>query len=57
MFHSHTHTDAYPSATDIAQAPDPDWHYVLVSLRGEAPSVRSFRISGAVVVEEPVAIG
>jgi proteasome lid subunit RPN8/RPN11 len=57
VFHSHTHTDAYPSATDIAQAPDPDWHYVLVSLRGEAPSVRSFHISGAAVVEEPIAIG
>jgi proteasome lid subunit RPN8/RPN11 len=57
VFHSHTHTDAYPSATDIAQAPDPDWHYVLVSLRAEAPSVRSFRISGTAVIEEPVAIG
>jgi proteasome lid subunit RPN8/RPN11 len=56
VFHSHTHTDAYPSATDIAEAPDPDWHYVVVSLRAEAPSVRSFRISGVAVVEEPVAI-
>ena len=33
VFHSHTHTDAYPSPTDVAQAPDPGWHYVLVSLR------------------------
>jgi proteasome lid subunit RPN8/RPN11 len=57
VFHSHTHTDAYPSATDIAQAPDPDWHYVLVSLRGEAPSLRSFRITGGVAVEEPIAFG
>ena len=30
VFHSHTHTDAYPSPTDVAQAPDPGWHYVLV---------------------------
>ncbi len=32
VFHSHTHTDAYPSPTDVAQATDPGWHYVLVSL-------------------------
>ena len=23
VFHSHTHTEAYPSPTDVAQAPDP----------------------------------
>ena len=33
VMHSHTHTDAYPSPTDVAQAPDPAWHYVIVSLR------------------------
>src|SRR5207249_4947152 len=33
VFHSHTHTEAYPSPTDVAQAPDSTWHYVLVSLR------------------------
>ena len=44
VFHSHTHTDAYPSPTDVAQAPDPGWHYVLVSLRDSHPVVRSFRI-------------
>ena len=46
VFHSHTHTDAYPSPTDIAQAPDPGWHYVLVSLRDTHPVVRSYRIVG-----------
>jgi proteasome lid subunit RPN8/RPN11 len=54
VFHSHTHTDAYPSATDIAQAPDPSWHYVLVSLRDTHPAVRSYRIVDGVVTEEPV---
>ena len=44
VFHSHTHTDAYPSPTDVAQAPDPGWHYVLVSLRDTHPVVRSYRI-------------
>ena len=54
VFHSHTHTDAYPSPTDVAQAPDPSWHYVLVSLRDTHPVVRSYRIEGAEVTEEPV---
>ena len=44
VFHSHTHTDAYPSPTDVAQALDPGWHYVLVSLRDTHPVVRSYRI-------------
>jgi proteasome lid subunit RPN8/RPN11 len=56
VFHSHTHTDAYPSATDVAQAPDPSWHYVLVSLRDESPTLRSYRIVDGKIDEEPVAL-
>jgi proteasome lid subunit RPN8/RPN11 len=55
VFHSHTHTEAYPSPTDVAQAPDPGWHYVLVSLR-DVPSVRSFRIREGKITEEPVVV-
>lgn len=54
VFHSHTHTDAYPSPTDVAQAPDPAWHYVIVSLRHDVPSLRSYRIVDGSVSEEPV---
>ena len=57
VFHSHTHTDAYPSPTDVAQAPDPAWHYVLVSLRDICPVVRSYRIVDGTVSEEPVSLG
>jgi [CysO sulfur-carrier protein]-S-L-cysteine hydrolase len=57
VFHSHTHTDAYPSPTDVAQAPDPEWHYVLVSLRDTHPMVRSYRIRGDRIDEEPVTVG
>lgn len=56
VMHSHTHTDAYPSPTDLAQAPDPAWHYVIVSLRDEAPMLRSFRIVDEQGTEEPVAL-
>ena len=54
VWHSHTHTMAYPSPTDIDQAPDPEWHYVLVSLRDAEPVLRSYRIVGGRVQEEPV---
>jgi proteasome lid subunit RPN8/RPN11 len=56
VFHSHTHTDAKPSPTDIAQAPDPEWHYVLVSLRDAHPSVRSWRIRDGKIEEESVVL-
>lgn len=56
VFHSHTHTDPYPSPTDVAQAPDPGWHYVLVSLRHELASVRSYRIVDGRVEEEDVTV-
>ena len=56
VYHSHTHTEARPSPTDVAQAPDPDWHYVLVSLRDLHPSVRSWRIQGGKITEEAVVL-
>jgi proteasome lid subunit RPN8/RPN11 len=56
VMHSHTHTDAYPSPTDLAQAPDPAWHYVIVSLRQEAPVLRSYRIVEERSTEERVAV-
>ncbi|MCU4185620.1 M67 family metallopeptidase [Acidiferrimicrobium sp. IK] len=56
VWHSHTHTDAYPSPTDIGQAPDPDWWYVLVSLRDVEPVVRAYRIRDGAVVERPIAL-
>ncbi len=56
VVHSHTHTDAYPSPTDVEQAPVPTWHYVIVSLRQDAPVTRSYRIVDGIVAEEPVAL-
>jgi [CysO sulfur-carrier protein]-S-L-cysteine hydrolase len=56
VFHSHTHTDAFPSPTDVTQAPDPSWHYVLVSLRHELPSIRSYRIEDGKISEEAVVV-
>lgn len=56
VMHSHTHTDPYPSPTDVAQAPDPEWHYVIVSLRDDVPMLRSFLLRDGRIEEEPVAL-
>lgn len=56
VLHSHTHTPPYPSATDITQAPDPTWHYAIVSLVDAEPSVRSYRIMDGTVTEEAVVV-
>lgn len=57
VMHSHTHTDAYPSPTDIDRADNPfleGWKYVIVSLRDEVPVLRSYLLDGREVVEEVV---
>jgi proteasome lid subunit RPN8/RPN11 len=58
VMHSHTHTDPYPSPTDVAQAEftDPAWHFVIVSLRDDAPMLRSYLLADATIVEEQVAV-
>ena len=55
-WHSHTHTDAYPSPTDVAQAEwYPNWVYVIVSLR-DIPVLRAYRIRGGQITEIPVVL-
>ena len=56
VVHSHTHSEPYPSPTDVAQAPDPSWHYVIVGLKREAPETRSYRIVDGAVSEEQIAV-
>ncbi len=55
IYHSHTHTQAYPSATDIAQAFYPDATYLIVTLQDrDHPDMRAFRILDGEVIERPV---
>lgn len=56
VWHSHTHTDAYPSPTDVRQAVDPAWIYVIVSLRDGAPVLRAYRIRDESIAEVQVAV-
>jgi proteasome lid subunit RPN8/RPN11 len=50
IYHSHPHSPAYPSATDVRLAVYPDVHALIVSLEHD-PDVRAFRIVGQAITE------
>ena len=56
VWHSHTHTTAYPSPTDVRQAVDPSWIYVIVSLADGIPVLRAYRIVDERIGELPVTL-
>lgn len=56
IYHSHPHTEAYPSVTDVALATDPVARYLLVSTQDGREQVRSFVIRDGVVGEEQVCV-
>lgn len=57
IYHSHTHTEAYPSPTDVSLAAWPEAYYLIVSLQDEAnPVLRAFRIQDGQVSEEELEI-
>jgi proteasome lid subunit RPN8/RPN11 len=57
IVHSHTHTRAYPSQTDVGLAFYPDSLYLIVSIADQsAPEVRAFRITDEEIREEMLEI-
>ena len=58
VMHSHPHTQAYPSPTDVADAAHSDpfgtWVFVIVSLEHPDPELRAFRILEGAITEVPV---
>ena len=56
VWHSHTHTDAYPSPTDVRQSVDPAWWYVIVSLKYGEPVLRAYEIRDGEIEEVPVEV-
>jgi [CysO sulfur-carrier protein]-S-L-cysteine hydrolase len=56
VYHSHPRSPAEPSQTDINLAHYPDWTYWIVSLDGDEPEVRAWRIADGRVDEEPVEV-
>jgi [CysO sulfur-carrier protein]-S-L-cysteine hydrolase len=57
IYHSHTHSEAYPSETDQKLAFYPEARYLVISLQErEAPVLRSFFIAEDRVDEEDLVI-
>jgi [CysO sulfur-carrier protein]-S-L-cysteine hydrolase len=57
IYHSHTHTQAYPSATDIRLAAYPEATYLIVTLQDrDHPDIRAFSILDGVVTEKRVVV-
>ncbi len=57
VVHSHTHTDAYPSPTDVERAALlGDWHFLIVSLRHPEPEARCYRITDGAVDEVAIVL-
>ncbi len=57
IYHSHTHTQAYPSATDIRLAAYPEATYLIVTLQDrDRPDIRAFSIVDGVVTERSVLV-
>jgi [CysO sulfur-carrier protein]-S-L-cysteine hydrolase len=57
IYHSHTHSEAFPSETDVRLAFYPDARYLVLSLADrEQPVLRSFSIRDGEVVEEELIV-
>ncbi len=57
IYHSHTHTRAYPSETDIRLAAYPEATYAIVTLQDrDHPDIRAYRILDGEVTERPVEV-
>ncbi|MEX2278454.1 MAG: M67 family metallopeptidase [Acidimicrobiia bacterium] len=53
VFHSHPHSAAHPSPTDVRLAPDPEWLYVVIGME-DRPVVRGFWIIQGQIHDEPI---
>ena len=56
IYHSHPRSAPTPSQTDINLAHYPHWTYLIVSLAGDEPEVRAWRIEDGRVDEEELAL-
>jgi len=57
LYHSHTHTKAYPSETDIRLAAYPEATYLIVTLQDrDHPEIRAFTIVDGEVAERDVRV-
>jgi len=57
IYHSHPHTEAYPSPTDVKLAYYPEAYYILTSLQDpQNPIIHAYRIQDGKITEEQLEI-
>jgi proteasome lid subunit RPN8/RPN11 len=57
IFHTHTHSEAYPSETDLKQAFYPEATYLVMSLSDRSnPELRGFTILDGAIAEREVRV-
>ena len=57
VYHSHTHSPAYPSDTDVRLAGWPEAYYLIISLmKKDSPEARAFRIIDGAITEEEIRV-
>ena len=57
VYHSHTHSEPYPSSTDVRLASWPEAYYIIISLIDKAnPLARVFRIVNGTISEEELQV-
>ncbi len=57
IYHSHTHSQAYPSETDVRLAAYPEATYLIITLQDrDRPDIRAFTIIDGEVAEMPVVV-
>ena len=57
IYHSHPHSQAYPSAKDVKLASYPDSAYVIISLAdNEKPDIRAFEINDGEIKEVEITV-
>jgi proteasome lid subunit RPN8/RPN11 len=56
FYHSHARSPAWPSPTDVAEAAYPEAGHLIVSVQGDAPDARLFRIERGSVAELSLAV-
>lgn len=55
-YHSHPTTPAIPSVSDVREAFDPEFVYLIVSLEGPEPELRAWRIAGTEMIEQRILV-
>ena len=56
IYHSHPDTPARLSDEDLRFAKTPDVSYIIVSLAGSEPDVKSYRVAGGAATLEPITV-